>query len=306
MALKFGDRVQETTTTTSTGTYTLAGAVTGYRSFTSFLSNGDTCYYAITDGTNWEVGLGTFTTSGTTLARTTILASSNAGSAVSWSAGTKNIWIDVPASIILASAVVTVKKQTFAASGTYTPSTGMLFCLGLLQAPGGGGGGGSSGVPAGGGGGGGSAIGLFSAATIGASQTVTIGAIGSAGSSSGPTSGGTGGTTSLGALLSATGGVGGINGGSAAENLGGAGGAATAGDVQMAGGGGGASMDQGGNSTAGGIGGNAFFGGGAVQVKTGAGVAGGQYGGGGGGGWHSGNGGGGGAGFLYMIEFCSQ
>lgn len=98
MALKYGDRVQETVTTTGTGTYSLGGAVTGYQTFSSVLSNSDTCYYAATDGTNWEVGKGTYTSSGNTLARTTILASSNSGSAVSWSAGTKNIWLDIPAS----------------------------------------------------------------------------------------------------------------------------------------------------------------------------------------------------------------
>lgn len=100
MALKYGDRVQETTATTGTGTYSLGGAATGYQAFSGVLSNADTCYYAITDGTNWEVGLGTYTSSGSTLARTTILASSNGGSAVSWAAGSKNIWLDLPASAI--------------------------------------------------------------------------------------------------------------------------------------------------------------------------------------------------------------
>ena len=75
MALVIKDRVKETTTTTGTGTYTLAGAVTGFETFTTNLSNSDTTYYCCTDGTNFEVGLGTFTSSGTTLARTTILAS---------------------------------------------------------------------------------------------------------------------------------------------------------------------------------------------------------------------------------------
>jgi len=95
MALVLVDRVQETTNTTGTGTLTLAGAVTGYQSF-STIGNGNTTYYTITDGTNWEVGLGTYTLSGTTLARTTILASSAAGAAINVTAGSK-VFCDYPA-----------------------------------------------------------------------------------------------------------------------------------------------------------------------------------------------------------------
>ena len=72
MALVLRDRVKETSTTTGTGTYTLAGAVTGFEAFSS-VGNGNTTYYACTDGTDFEVGIGTYTASGTTLARTTIL-----------------------------------------------------------------------------------------------------------------------------------------------------------------------------------------------------------------------------------------
>ena len=97
MALVIKDRVKETTTTTGTGTYTLAGAVTGFETFTANLSNSDTTYYACTDNTNFEVGIGTFTTSGTTLARTTGLASSNSNNAVNWSSGTRTIFITYPA-----------------------------------------------------------------------------------------------------------------------------------------------------------------------------------------------------------------
>lgn len=96
MALVVKDRVKETTTTTGTGTYTLAGAVTGFQSF-SVIGNGNTTYYTATDGTNWEVGIGTYTSSGTTLARTTILESSNSGNAVSWGAGTKDVFVTYPA-----------------------------------------------------------------------------------------------------------------------------------------------------------------------------------------------------------------
>ena len=99
MALVVKDRVKETTTTTGTGTVTLGGAVQGFQTFTSVLSNADTTYYAIIDYTNhaFEVGLGTFTSSGTTLARTTILESSNSGSAVDFGSGTKEVFITYPA-----------------------------------------------------------------------------------------------------------------------------------------------------------------------------------------------------------------
>jgi len=97
MALVIKDRVKETTTTTGTGTYTLAGAVSGFETFTANLSNSDTTYYVCTDNTDFEVGLGTFTSSGTTLARTTILASSNSNNAVSWSSGTRSIFMTYPA-----------------------------------------------------------------------------------------------------------------------------------------------------------------------------------------------------------------
>ena len=97
MALVISDRIKETTTTTGTGTYTLGGAVTGFETFTANLSNSDTTYYACTDGTDFEVGLGTFTSSGTTLARTTILSSSNSNNEVSWSSGTRTIFCTLPA-----------------------------------------------------------------------------------------------------------------------------------------------------------------------------------------------------------------
>ena len=95
MALVVKDRVQETTTTTGTGTVTLAGAVTGFQDF-SAIGDGNTCYYAITSGNDWEVGLGTYTASGTTLSRDTILESSNAGSAITLS-GTSNVFVTYPA-----------------------------------------------------------------------------------------------------------------------------------------------------------------------------------------------------------------
>jgi len=94
MALVLADRVQETTVTTGTGTITLAGAVTGFQTF-AVVGNGNTTYYTLTSGSNWESGIGTYSTSGPTLARTTILASSNAGSPITLS-GLSNVFLTGP------------------------------------------------------------------------------------------------------------------------------------------------------------------------------------------------------------------
>lgn len=98
MALVLADRVNETTTTAGTGTVTLAGAVSGYQSF-SVIGNANTTYYTIAHQTasEWEVGIGTYTSSGTTLSRDTVLASSNSNNLVVFSAGTKNVFCDYPA-----------------------------------------------------------------------------------------------------------------------------------------------------------------------------------------------------------------
>ncbi len=95
MAFVVKNRVKETSATAGTGTITLAGAVSGYQSF-SAIGNGNTTYYAIANGVEWEVGIGTYTSAGTTLARTTILASSNAGAAITLS-GTSIVFCDYPA-----------------------------------------------------------------------------------------------------------------------------------------------------------------------------------------------------------------
>jgi hypothetical protein len=99
MALVLADRVKETTTTTGTGTVTLAGASTGFQSFAA-VGNANTTYYTIADqqGANWEVGIGTYTSSGTTLSRTTVLSSSNSGSLVNFPAGTKDVFVTYPSS----------------------------------------------------------------------------------------------------------------------------------------------------------------------------------------------------------------
>ena len=97
MALIVADRVQETTNTTGTGAYTLGGAVPGFQTFASEVSNADTVYYSITDNVNFEVGLGTYASSGGTITRTTVFTSSNSNNAVDWGVGTKNIFLTYPA-----------------------------------------------------------------------------------------------------------------------------------------------------------------------------------------------------------------
>ena len=123
MALVIADRVRETTTTTGTGTITLAGAVSNFETFTANLSNSDTTYYSIVDNTNgtFEVGLGTFTSSGTTLARTTVIASSNSNSAVNFGSGTKDVFITIPATKMIvkdASGNVSIDGDVTVSDGT--------------------------------------------------------------------------------------------------------------------------------------------------------------------------------------------
>ena len=95
MALVFKDRVKETTTTTGSGTVTLAGASDGFQSF-SVIGDANTTYYTLVSGTDWEVGIGTYTASGTTLSRDTVLESSNAGSKITL-AGTSDVFCTYPA-----------------------------------------------------------------------------------------------------------------------------------------------------------------------------------------------------------------
>ena len=98
MALELADRVRETTTVTGTSSAVLLGAVTGFQSF-AVIGDGNTCYYTISDqsGPNFEVGIGTYSTSGPTLARTTILSSSNGNAIVPFPAGTKDVFVTYPA-----------------------------------------------------------------------------------------------------------------------------------------------------------------------------------------------------------------
>jgi hypothetical protein len=122
VSLVLADRVKETSTTTGTGTYTLAGAVTGFESFGS-IGNGNTTYYACTLGSDFEVGIGTYTSSGTTLARTTILQSSNSDNAVNWGAGTKTLFCTQPAE----KAVFRDASGNVSVSGTITGTGTSVF-----------------------------------------------------------------------------------------------------------------------------------------------------------------------------------
>ena len=126
MAFVVKDRVKETTTTTSTGTVTLAGAATGFQSFAA-IGDTNSTYYAIVaqTGTEWEVGIGTYTSSGTTLSRTTVLSSSNSGSLVNFSAGTKDVFVSYPAELAaFANGDGVVVENYTTLTGTYTMTTG--------------------------------------------------------------------------------------------------------------------------------------------------------------------------------------
>ena len=98
MALVLADRVKDTTTTTGTGSVTLSGSPpAGFQSFGAAIGNGNTTYYAISGGSQFEVGIGTYNSAGPTLNRDTVLSSSNSGSLVNFSAGTKDVFVTYPA-----------------------------------------------------------------------------------------------------------------------------------------------------------------------------------------------------------------
>ena len=121
MALVLADRVKETTTTAGTGTVTLLGASTGFQSF-AVIGDGNTTYYTIVGqtGNEWEVGVGTYATSGTTLARTTVLANS-AGTqptALTFSAGTKDVFVTYPSEYAVDATNVGTSGQLLTSNGT--------------------------------------------------------------------------------------------------------------------------------------------------------------------------------------------
>ena len=95
MALVVYDRVQETTATTGTGTITLGGAVAGYQTF-AVVGNGNTTFYCIVNGSAWEVGIGTYSTTGPTLARTTVLSNSSGTTSPITLSGASNVFVTYP------------------------------------------------------------------------------------------------------------------------------------------------------------------------------------------------------------------
>jgi hypothetical protein len=131
MALVLKDRVKETTITIGTSTLVLLGATSGFQSF-SVIGNGNTTYYTIDGGTEWEVGIGTYTLLGTTLSRDTILESSNGGTAVNFSAGTKNVFVTYPAERALyTDASSNAIALGTPASATLTNATGLPISTGV-------------------------------------------------------------------------------------------------------------------------------------------------------------------------------
>jgi|TARA_R100000935_G_scaffold58072_2_gene93766 hypothetical protein len=122
MALVFKDRVKQVTTTTGTGTVTLAGVSDGFQAFT-VIGNTNTTYYTIVSGDNWETGRGTYTLSGTTLSRDTVLESSNSGSKISLS-GESEVFCTYPATKAVAQDLnnVATAPQFVASNGIYQNS----------------------------------------------------------------------------------------------------------------------------------------------------------------------------------------
>jgi hypothetical protein len=130
MALVLADRVQETSTTSGTGAFTLDGAVSGYQSFATGIGSGNTVYYAIYDATAfaWETGLGTYTSSPNTLTRTTVFANSLGTTAfISFAGNTTSVFATYPGSKAVSTDTLASPPAiggTTAAAGTFTTLTG--------------------------------------------------------------------------------------------------------------------------------------------------------------------------------------
>jgi len=131
MALILADRVQQGGTANTTVSFTLTSTATGYQSF-AVVGNGNTTYYSAFDATgNWEVGIGTYSTTGPTLTRTTILSSSNTGSAVTF-VGAVTVFITYPSGkSINLDASGNVNALGTVTSATLTNATGLPLTTGV-------------------------------------------------------------------------------------------------------------------------------------------------------------------------------
>lgn len=317
MAHRYSERVRETTSSTGTGNLTLLGAVSKYRTFAALLSEGDTADVAIVHqtATEWEIVRVTMT-SGALVRAATVIASST-GSAVSFSAGQKDVYIIAPGTFFDRNNGLIGHRVYTTTGQTWTVPPGLAYII--VECIGGGGGGGAqdantgSGCGAGGGGGGGYVRKMIAASAILSNIAITVGHGGISGVSGG--TGGSGETSSFASHCSAGGGVGG--GGTttavATPASGGAGGVGTSGDINGAGGGGiGGTVrlvtTAAAGSIKGGAGGSAMYGGGAQEVGVSGGAAGKNPGGGGAGGMGTATtgtsvGGVGGEGMVIVWEF---
>lgn len=113
MALIQADRVKETSSTAGTADFVLNGAEAGFQSFSAGVGATNSCYYSATDGTDFEIGIGTLNGAGNTLARTTILKSSNSDNKVAFASGSKDVFTTYPASkaVILSSSDTLVSSS---------------------------------------------------------------------------------------------------------------------------------------------------------------------------------------------------
>lgn len=244
MSLISGNRVKETTTTTGTGAITLAGAVSQFQAFSDVAANLDTMYYCIVGqtGVEWEVGIGIWNTGGTiTRSASAVLdGSSGVGTLVSFSAGTKDCFITIPAGI--PSIIVTVITSSDAA---WAPNSATKEITFLATGGGGGSGavdgqGGGTAAISGAGGGAGSA--RKTENTIDATYNLTVGAAGSGGTAPSGNGSAGGNTTVVSASINIAGNGGGAGNGMLGVASGvanpGAGGTGTGGDENYVGGGG--------------------------------------------------------------------